>query len=265
MMTPEDSTEADGSTPSRQERLEAQRAALRPQRQQMERFGRLSAAAAAVFLVIASFLAVKEDGEFALFFGAYALAFVVVYSVLSQRARSIAEEITDLTNELDLLELLGDDRERRATKLLQVNQLDLKRYYDQALRQGNQIFYIGAGCILAGFAVVGVAFWLITEGEANELSDKIIVGSLAGIGGILANFIAVTYLKMFSKTIEAFGSFHLRLVGQDRVNFGNLLAAKITSKDLREQTHAAMALNLTKALGDIRDTPSDKRESDSDV
>jgi hypothetical protein len=252
------------ATPSRQERLETQRAALRPQRKQMERLAQASVALAVLFLVVASFLAVYAEGEFALFFGVYAIAFVVGYSVLNQRARSIAEEITDLTNELDLLELLGDDRERRATKLLQVNQLDLKRYYDQALRQGNQIFYIGAACILAGFGVVGVAFWLITEGQAKGTSDKIIVGALAGIGGILANFIAVTYLKMFSKTIEAFGSFHLRLVGQDRVNFGNLLAAKITSKDIREQTHAAMALNLTRALGDMHDTPSGKPEPAAD-
>jgi hypothetical protein len=132
----------------------------------------------------------------------------------------------------------------RATKLLQINQFDLKRYYDQTLRQGNQIFYVGLICILLGFAVIGVAFWLIQSGRVGGLSNKIVVAALGAIGGALANFIAVIYLRMFSETIKSVGQFHERLVMRDRLNFGNILAAKITTDELREKTLAGMATQL---------------------
>jgi hypothetical protein len=176
---------------------------------------------------------------------AYGLLALLVGLVSGQRSKTASEELVDVNNELDLLELVHDDRERRATKLLQVNQLDLKRYYDQALRQGNQISYVGFGCILAGFAIIGVAFWLIADHPTRPLSEQIVVGGLGAIGGVLSNFIAVIYLRMFSETIKTVGHFHGRLVGRDRINFGNLLAAKIQTDGLREETLSKMALELT--------------------
>jgi hypothetical protein len=54
---------------------------------------------------------------------------------------------------------------------MQVNQLDLRRYYDQTLRQGRLIFYVGIGCIALGFATVIVALLLVND-AATELSPN---------------------------------------------------------------------------------------------
>lgn len=173
-----------------------------------------------------------------------ALLFAVRGVRARARVRSICDELVDVRNELDLLELATDEREKRATKLLQVNQLDLRRYYDQALSQGKQIFYVGLVCIVVGFVIVGVVLWLIQSSHLTNLSEKIVVAALGGVSGVLANFIALIYLKMFTETVTSVGKFHGRLVERDRLNLANLLAAKIDSDTTRERTLRQMAVEL---------------------
>ncbi len=201
--------------------------------------------AALIVLVLAPLIAAFDHARTAWPFGLYGLAFFAVGMLMRQQTRALTEEITELSNELDLMDLF-EAEERRATKLLQVNQFDLKRYYDQTLRQGNQIFYVGVLCILLGFAVVGVAFWLVQGNQLSSSEDKIIVGALGAIGGVLANFIAVVYLRMFSATIESVGKFHQRLVVRDRLNFANILTAKIATVAVREAALSQMAVELAK-------------------
>ena len=55
--------------------------------------------------------------------------------MLRTGVRGLTEEITDISNELEVLGMVDELRELRATKLLQVSQYDLKRYYDQILRR----------------------------------------------------------------------------------------------------------------------------------
>jgi hypothetical protein len=226
--------------------MEARRETLKKRRRYAEArtialytFGVLTLLVGTPFLV--RFL---EFGEALAYLGAFGIGFLLMALFLRQRERQLNEEITEIGNDLDLIDLNGDEREHRATKLLQGNQFDLRRYYEQTLRQGNQIFYVGVFCIMVGFGIIGVAFWLITDGPASELSDKIVVAALGAIGGVLANFIALIYLKMFDQTNRAVGEFHHRLVIRDRVNFGNILAAKIDTPSTREATLAQMARQL---------------------
>ena len=154
-------------------------------------------------------------------YGVVLLAAILLAGAQSRaRATSASEEITDAQNELDLLRIVEDHPERRAHKLLQVNQLDLKRYYDQTLRQGRLIYYLGVGCIILGFGAIAAAIAVIGTAR-HSLSEQVVVAALGAVSGTLANFIGVVYLRMFSATIGSVGSFHTRLVATHDLYFGN--------------------------------------------
>lgn len=122
----------------------------------------------------------------------YGLIFVFLAYLLRTRVSYSEQEMKELRDQQDLRELLQEPRERRAQKQFQVHSHQLRRYYDQALRQRSVIFWIGMLCILAGFGIIVAAGLLITERDA-ALSEQIVVAALGAIGGILANFIAVVY------------------------------------------------------------------------
>jgi hypothetical protein len=159
-----------------------------------------------------------------------------------QRARSAANDTVDAQNELDLLRIDHDHPERRAQKMLQVNQLDLRRYYDQTLRQGRSVFYLGVMCLLLGFAAVGAA--LLVIGHQDDTTEKIVVAALGAVSAVLANFIGVVYLKMFSDITTSVRAFHDRLVATHDLYFASFLAAKVSNKDNRETVIGQMALEL---------------------
>jgi hypothetical protein len=67
---------------------------------------------------------------------------------------------------------------------------------------------------------------------------------ITGLGGVLANFIAVIYLRMYSATVTSVGGFHQRLVTTHHLHFGNFLTAKIEATGLRDKALAEMATRL---------------------
>jgi hypothetical protein len=174
---------------------------------------------------------------------AYGLMFMFLAYLVYQRSGLIAEEISEVDQRLDLAGLL-DLNEQRANKLFQVSSLELKRYYDQGRRQRAWIFAFGIICILFGFAVVAAAFVVLYTDKNADLSEKIVTASLGAVGAILANFVAVIYLRMFSSTLRSIVDFHNRLVITHHVNFGNVLAARITDRALQDETLAGMAAAL---------------------
>jgi xanthosine utilization system XapX-like protein len=138
------------------------------------------------------------------------------------------KDIEAVRGQQDLEQMLSTAvLERRAMKLFQVHSQQLRRYYDQALRQRGVIFLTGIFCILAGFAVVGVAFALLKSATPASSLEKILIAALGAIGGILGNFIAVVYLRMFTETIKSIGTFHDRLVATHHLHFANFLISKV--------------------------------------
>lgn len=172
-----------------------------------------------------------------------------------QRARGYYDDFVDSQNELDLLRVEHEHPERRAQKMLQVNQLDLRRYYDQALRQGRLVFYLGVACIALGFGAVAGAL-LLLSGEDMSANEQVIVAALGGVAALLANFIGVIYLKMFSEIIRSVGAFHTRLVGTHDLYFGNFLAAKVGDPTQREQLFADLARDVNRTRNSGSDQPS---------
>ncbi len=175
---------------------------------------------------------------------------VMAASITPSEAES---EIRQVEDELDLVQSESAGQEERAQKLFKLHQFELKRYYDQTLRQSKWIFIVGICCLVLGFSVIGASLWFANQRDGR---DKIIVAVLGGIGGILSNFIAVVYLKMHSQTIQSLTEFHNRLVLTHYLHFGNFLLAKIETQDLREKSLAQMALNLSTNQKHASKTPS---------
>lgn len=166
----------------------------------------------------------------------------LIGSVALPRLSGGDTELLALENELDLLESETVSSELRAEKLFKSHQIGLKQYYDQTLRHSGWIFIVGIACIFAGFVIVGASlYFVLTADSSKTLQEKIIVASLGALAGILSNFIAAIYLKMFSETVSSLTTFHQKLVKTHHLHFANFLAAKISDGALRDNTIAEIS------------------------
>jgi hypothetical protein len=172
----------------------------------------------------------------------YPFFFLLFALMVRSMAREAELDARSLDDEADVSELVSQEEERRAQKQLQVHSHELERYYELALRQRRYIFSVGVLCIAGGFGAVAAAFVLLADGSvAPNTSDKIIIATLGVVSGILANFVAVMFLKMFAATVDSMTVFHTRLVKTHHVHIGNLLAAKVRNRQKRDMLLADMA------------------------
>ena len=153
-------------------------------------------------------------------------------------------DIQEIDNELDLLSIALTSEEERAEKLFKHHHLELKRYYDENLKQSSWLFIVGIGCIFAGFAIIGVTLYLLYEKFESEIENKILIASMGAIGAILTNFIAVIFLKMHAETVKSLTEFHNRFVNTHHFYFGNFLVAKVKDDLKREQALIDLALSI---------------------
>jgi len=154
---------------------------------------------------------------------------------------NIELRINQLKDEIDLQGIGIDSLEARAEKQFKQHQAELKRYYDQSLRHGSWIFYIGIANLFVGFLIIGITLFLVS----NKGSDgNLIVGIVGGIAGILTNFVAVIFLRMYSGTVKSLSDFHNRLVSTNHLLYSNLLVSKIFDNQLRSETWAKLALSI---------------------
>jgi uncharacterized membrane protein len=93
-----------------------------------------------------------------LFYGGLALVFVANYSV---RLKQLRNDLKDIDNQLDLIQIPEQSHEKKAQKLLQIQQFELKRSYDQTLRQSTGIFWVGVGAMLLGFVVIAWSLYFV--------------------------------------------------------------------------------------------------------
>jgi hypothetical protein len=176
---------------------------------------------------------------------AYAVICLLALALSRHRFRELDDEVLKIDQEFDRIKAIIQNPHRKALKLFQNHSLELRRYYGQVLRHASFIFWVGIACIVLGFGVVGVALWLLTTSELPSDTDKI-VGAILGLaGGVLANFVGVIYLRMYSATIGSLNTFHSRLVETHHLHFANFLAAHVEHINNREQTLAQMALKLS--------------------
>jgi len=259
----------DTETPSRlEEELWARRGQARALKARKNNYFQLALGCVSLVLVAAVVIPRNLAGDFA--FGAGVVAFYLLIGAIAAgwvsfqawgEQREMREEIQDLVDRIDLGGY-PNDKEKRAYKLFKLNGQELKRYYDQALWQRSFVFALGVACILAGFASIAWALIIIQGlGAGGNLNDKIIVAVLGGTGAILADFIAVIFLRMFSHIVKSTVEFHLRLVGTHHAHFGNVLASRIEDDPaVANKTLSDLAVTLVSRGGtgfSTEDPPSD--------
>jgi hypothetical protein len=172
------------------------------------------------------------------------LSFVFLLGFFFTRARLKEMNADVQATDYEILVLRMDDtRERTAASLFFKHQFDLRRYYDQNLRQNGQVFVLGTLCVLAGLATVAAAAAWIAFGENDEKTVQVTVGMLGAIGGLLSGGIATIFIRMHVGTGTALREFHRRLVATNRLHFANLLIAMVSSP--RKRT--ALTADLVKA------------------
>ena len=213
-------------------------------RQRLKRSSAGATLAAAVLAILAGLWLVSGDAaRFSLLIFLYAGAALAFGVWARAEAGSLFKDIEAIRGQQDLDGMLSDsaEHERRAMKMFQVHSQQLKRYYDQALRQRGFIFFTGIFCIVAGFSVIAMAFFLLSSATPASSLEKILVAALGAIGGILGNFIAVVYLRMFTQTVKSIGTFHDRLVATHHLHFANFLVSKVANSTGRDDAFRLVA------------------------
>jgi hypothetical protein len=192
------------------------------------------------------------DGRVPLLIGA-SVAIVLAGLGASIGTRGMRQEIVDLYNEEDLLRIGSQSHEQKAQKLLKIQQLQLKRFYDQTLRQSSLIFAVGVVAMALGFAIIIATLFFVAQDipataaeppDRELLGEKVVIAVLGAAGGILTNFVGAMYIKMFSEIVQSVARSQSAIVTTSHLHLANLLAASIGDDTLRQKTLAELALAL---------------------
>jgi hypothetical protein len=177
-------------------------------------------------------------------YSAFNFAFALLARMLM---RDTDSDLQEVEYKIDLQRFQTDDREKRAEKILRLNDLQLRRYYDSSLRQNGWVFWLGIFCIILGVGISGLTLWLVgwPHGWKLDFGEQVVVAAIGAVGSLLTNYVAVIYLKMNASVSGAMVTFHERLVATHQTLFGNLVASRIADDKLRWDTLSKIALNIS--------------------
>jgi len=175
--------------------------------------------------------------------GALVVGAILIVSYLRAQLADRTADLQDTEFEIDLQQFEVLSRERRAEKLVRINNLQLRRYYDLILSQNVWVFVVGISCILVGAGVIGAAFYLVLY-VASDWKGQVITAALGAVSAILVNYVAAIFLKMHAGASANLGAFHSRLVDTNQVLMGNLLASRIENDTKRWETLASLAIRV---------------------
>lgn len=184
-----------------------------------------------------------------MFLGVYALASVGLWFQARSDEADAKRDVEELDYKIDLQRYKVSDSETRAENVLRLNEVHLRRYYDSALRQNGWTFPLGILCIVFGAGISIFAIWLVGwhgQQSGAQIGEKIVTATLGAVGTLLTNYIAVIFLKMHTAASTNMATFHSRLVDTNQMLFGNLVASKIGTQNLREETLSKIAINISK-------------------
>ena len=171
---------------------------------------------------------------------------------LRMRLREVEGDIQDIDYQIDLEQFAVSNSESRAEKVLRINELQLRRYYDLNLSQNLWVLWLGVVCIFLGLAVIATALYL-TLRVAFTPQAQIITAVLGGVGALMSNVVAAIYLRMNASASESLTGFHGKLVDTNRLLLANLLASRIEDSERRWATLSTLAVAISGAPAS--DTP----------
>ncbi|MCD9195046.1 TRADD-N-associated membrane domain-containing protein [Streptomyces albireticuli] len=175
----------------------------------------------------------------------YGLLVTALGGFMLSSAGEVTVDIQNIDDEKDLVDFERQPVDLFAYKLFRLNQLQVKRHQSQTLSQGRIIFLFGLFCILLGFVIIAYSLKQVSGSEEADTSAKLITGGVGAVAGILTNFVAYIFLRMFQETSKRLTAQQDRLVTTHYLHFGNYLAARISGDDaLRNETLSSMAKSL---------------------
>ncbi|PNE32145.1 hypothetical protein AF335_20670 [Streptomyces eurocidicus] len=230
------------------ELLDARRAGLKDRRSRRLIVGVALVAVgclAAVGMVILYVKLDKDTRPLTVPIALYSLLVTALGGFMLSAAGEVTVDIQNIDDEKDLVDFEHQPVDLFAYKLFRLNQLQVKRHQSQTLSQGRIIFLFGLFCILSGFVIIGYSLKQVSGSGEADTSAKLITGGVGAVAGILTNFVAYIFLRMFQETSKRLTAQQDRLVTTHYLHFGNYLAARISrDDDLRNETLSSMAKSL---------------------
>jgi hypothetical protein len=178
------------------------------------------------------------------------IGYIYIYILYNSFRNRMNEDIQKTENQIELESTPITAIEERSENLFKQHQGELKKYYDQSLSHGKLIFVTGVGCIVLGFVIIIGALYYLFSGNLNmKVEEKIILAVASTLSGVLINYIAVIYLKMYSETIKSVTELHNTLATTHHLHFANFITSKIKDKEKREETFKTIALKIAEKKG----------------
>lgn len=222
------------------ENLGAELERLKSERSKIRSYQIYAPISSAIILVICIFIYMFfHENPIWLFIGVSYLVIGVGFFI-APFSKTFEDNIELIENEIQLAKSEIGDLEVRAERLFRSHEIELRKYYKQNLNLGAWIFATGIMCILLGFSVVFYTNFSLWN-SAHASTSELIKGGFGLISGILINFVAVIFLKMFSGITSSTNSFHERLVTTNNLYYANFLTSKISDQKLRDEAISNLA------------------------
>ncbi|WP_052723908.1 TRADD-N-associated membrane domain-containing protein [Paenibacillus wulumuqiensis] len=173
-----------------------------------------------------------------------AIEIIILINIFLSHPTQYDNEIIRLETEIELEKIGVESDAKRSEKLFRAHQDELKRYYDQALRHSSLIMLVGICTLIIGFLIILSTLYLVYL-DMTEGNSQTVIATLGGISGILVEFIAVIFLKMYSEIIKSTNDFHSRLVEINKLYYSNFISSKIFTNKTKEEAWAQIAVNLS--------------------
>ncbi len=179
-------------------------------------------------------------------------AVLLCFSPLAaNRRRAWYEQLQNVEFELDLLQVEASDLEIRAEKLLRIQELQLRRYYNQNLGQNKWVFCLGIFCITIGAAIAFVTlYYLSLPRPSEDREGKYIIGVLGAISTILTSYIGKVFLDIYAGVNGNLQKFHDRLASTYELFVAYLLLSRIDDVAVRHDTLSKLALSIRQHKAD---------------
>ncbi|HEU4906140.1 MAG TPA: hypothetical protein VFT19_08510 [Solirubrobacterales bacterium] len=191
-----------------------------------------------------------SEGAAVAIFAYFQLFFLAGFVTCRAQARDLGSEYRTMDLEDKILPDPPVRDETDSMLLFLKNEVELKRYYDQALRQSSFVFVLGVVCVLAGLAVVVGAGKIVYSTDDLDKTAQVVVGALGVAGGLLSGFVAQVYLGLHRGTVSSMTDFHTRFVLTHHMLFANVLVARIGDERLRDDALSDVA-NAIAADGSV--------------